>query len=531
MISNSILNNHRKVYFFFSLVALFAGILFYMQDQFYVPSLDDYNYKFILNDVNQAWTSNLTATGAGSVPISSLGDAIRSQWYCYFHSDGRFLVHTVVQLLTSFVPSSTYIVLNSFFYALLIFLLLYLTCPLTRSLKNTVLCVIVAALFLPFQGLDFLGAIAHNVNYLWTGVCVLASLVIVESQARKDNKASALCHWGFLLLGLLIGSLQESYSIGYAGALLVYAIYKRCVINRTTVFHIIGVCLGMILCVLSPGNILRATESSGTFHLQWNFFLGMCANPTLWFFIVVFAIAVVKKQKETLIFLKDNIILWLTCIFNSLFCLVIAYNGRHQLMCISLFLLILSLRLFFQICKTEERAKKFILAVFIPLFCLGYGFVYHYRKCYAERYYAVLSDVKNHREVFSHMRQYDDLVYKIEHTPLLNNYYLATYDFIRHRGIGKVTSLALTQGQDMDRFAHLLPDTPKQIVNACSNANKVDEQTYKIFNGYYVRTDTSTVESNLKVENSRSLFSLGPTTVSLPLIDTFVYKGKRYALY
>ena len=68
----------KKHYIIFFII----GICFYLLNQFSPFISDDYFYTFIKGSKR---------------PIESLNDAIKSQMYDYFHYNGRFIIHVIIQ--------------------------------------------------------------------------------------------------------------------------------------------------------------------------------------------------------------------------------------------------------------------------------------------------------------------------------------------------------------------------------------------------------------------------------------------------
>ena len=88
---------------------------FYVQNQYAIFSIDDWTYTFIVNE-NALNYQAVTEDSIIRQPVSSFSDAIISQSRDYFKtapSNGRFIIHTLVQYICGTKTMSQFIILNS----------------------------------------------------------------------------------------------------------------------------------------------------------------------------------------------------------------------------------------------------------------------------------------------------------------------------------------------------------------------------------------------------------------------------------
>lgn len=84
-----------RVIILFSLLC--AGVSIFLQAKWYIPVNDDYSYQFIIGENFVGSCDNNY-----SQKIESFGDLLISQINHYRYSNGRSVVHTIVQALIAF---------------------------------------------------------------------------------------------------------------------------------------------------------------------------------------------------------------------------------------------------------------------------------------------------------------------------------------------------------------------------------------------------------------------------------------------
>ncbi|MCH5326475.1 MAG: hypothetical protein J1E29_04635, partial [Duncaniella sp.] len=154
-----------------------------------------------------------------SVKVENLSDAIKSQKAQYFYSNGRFIVHVLVQMFAGAWGNKAYSVflallgttiiclfirysivpkyrLNPFIWFLLLFTYLYLFQSFSRS-------------WFSFAG---------GMNYMYPMMWILLFL-LVFNKLDRTNKFCKPIYVILILLGLITGWSQECFSIPLSGAL------------------------------------------------------------------------------------------------------------------------------------------------------------------------------------------------------------------------------------------------------------------------------------------------------------------------
>ena len=220
--------NFVKDYKFIIIFYFFIGFSFYIQNRFSIFCLDDYLYTFSFADSGNR--------------INNLIDIIKSQNAGYLNVNGRYIIHGITHLFCSVIGKDIFEIFNSTAFVLLLIALSIYTIP-ASSLKNVGFHLIVFTLvwlLIPSVGETFLGNISTNINYLWVSLFVVLFLINYKKY-KESNKETSLVHRLCLFFfSVFVGSLQESFSIGIAGALGLYYIFHFKELKGVIAFIVIG---------------------------------------------------------------------------------------------------------------------------------------------------------------------------------------------------------------------------------------------------------------------------------------------------
>ena len=119
-----------------------VGILYYMQDQYMISQGDDYMYQFIVPNDSRPFNVSLIDPQVERIPITSFSDVIESNKNAYMNSNGRFLVHCIVQKCCTFLSQNVFVVINTIMFLLFVFLVVKLS-----KVKEHIQIAIVVCLF------------------------------------------------------------------------------------------------------------------------------------------------------------------------------------------------------------------------------------------------------------------------------------------------------------------------------------------------------------------------------------------------
>ncbi|MCH5222376.1 MAG: hypothetical protein J1F05_08670 [Muribaculaceae bacterium] len=234
-----LVENKRKV--FCVAIALLVIFLASWLLNYLAPEYkDDFKYKFIL------------VKGMSHQKVSSIQDVLLSQYTHYFTTNGRTLVHIVVQLFCGIWGKTAFNVVNAGVFVLFITLLTKFAGRVT-ALNITFICALIILFFPAFA--ETMLWMAGSINYLWTFVAVCFVLLSVPSlQRRKVHRID----WLLFIPGVMVGWSHEGISFPLALSLGVYMLVYRKKISKSALLPLaIGISVGAIMCLSSPGIIYR----------------------------------------------------------------------------------------------------------------------------------------------------------------------------------------------------------------------------------------------------------------------------------
>lgn len=310
-----------------------VSVFFYFLNRTYIQLSDDIGYAFIHPTAKR---------------IYSVLDALSSQANAYIYENGRFLVHTVVQLLCcSKAGHEAFFLLNSCFFAALLIGIIVIVRSEKHSEVNGIPYVLLCLILLltPSTGQVLWIQIAYAVNYLWVSAIIVWFYIVWNGNCRIGNYLLrsklfiAIC-------GFVIGSLQESFCIPIAFYFAVYfviAFVKKQKISNLRLVFIISFYLGVFICVIAPGNFLRLdspTQSVGLFakisrftdiYLRQYFVWATC--------LLVFAL----WRKGKLLYSVRAYTFWWCCFLANSLLGVIAVTNGHQFFLSSISVIVLIL--------------------------------------------------------------------------------------------------------------------------------------------------------------------------------------------
>lgn len=511
---------------------LLSMVFFYGLDKYAIFSIDDWPYSWVSEENGSNYFSPV-ADGAIRKHVDSVKDAVVSQSREYFRSNGRFLTHVMVQTLCGTMSMDTFVIINSLVFLLFLWSTIHFSLSPPYRLSELLLVLAGVWFLIPFKGMSFMGNVSMTVNYLWTTNSTLLFLTLFFSLSHKGRNLHYVAATGLFLLSLIVGSLQESFCIGFAGAFFFYMIgkWREKSIKLVDVITSVGYIIGATICVFSPANFSRASGDGIGFH--FNVIYGLLASPAFDVFLLTLVIFLMKRRTAFLRFFKDNLIFCLAFLFNLLFAVVIAYNGRHQLTCISVIALILTCKIWFDEFQISERVKITLACFITAAMILTYIPIRSLRMEYKDAYEEILAKAKKSDDGIIGAKNFASLTSKIHNMPLVDNYYVNTFSFFGSDCWEKCVSLMLTNGQDLYRLKQVLPDDPDVLANGCVKANEVMSNLWKIGGRYVSRSEKELRHGafHLKVVSKPKAFFMRNVEKIVSPSESFYYKGFWYYVF
>ncbi len=233
---------------------VFVTISFFLLALQSISTGDDLGYLF----------SDSALHAADGERISGIDDIIRTQASHYCTTNGRFIIHTLTQIFLNLLPGWVFAAIN----ACMMGALWFLCCRRMRQFAGNSPAWLVEAvtavmlwLALPRPGVTMLSLVAFAVNYLWTAVFTMLFLYLFEQREHKESKLKDI---SLFIAAIIIGSLQESFSIPVSAALFFSLAAKRFRIPNRKRWLAAGYFIGTVIVCAAPGNIIRAHDGVGT---------------------------------------------------------------------------------------------------------------------------------------------------------------------------------------------------------------------------------------------------------------------------
>ena len=427
-------------YFIYCCVLFLFFMLFYLQDSHAIMYYDDWVYAFMVNEDAENYMS-VADDDVVRQPIQSFQDALVSQSHDYFKTNGRFVLHSLVQYFCGTMTMQRFAVLNSFVFALFTILFIKLA-GWRHGIVNLLTILASIWILMPHKGITFMGNISLSVNYLWTSAATLTFLFLLEYLSRRSHSLMIICMAA--LFSFLVGSLQESFSVCIAGALVLNMLFRRTTLNKGVIAISIAYILGTLLCLLSPANFIRV-DNNGGIGFNHRVVFGLLSSPP--FVLLVITGLVLYYKRFLLSVCKSNLLLVSAIVLNLVFAIVVAYNGRHQLTALNVLSLLLLSRLWIKYRVDKIPSMKYASMLLILVAILSYYPVLQARKSYNETYMAFLDDVRRSTDGSVSIRKFDEHTQRIGSNRILEGNYVAVFTISDWEFYQRSLSTYLTKGK------------------------------------------------------------------------------------
>ena len=234
----------KKTIFFIIVVISFAAILIY---NFFTPLMSDDLLFYTLE-------------------YDGIGDVFREGYDMYMHTNGRFVLHTILRLF-SLVPKNIFNIFNSLCFILLMLLIYWNAVGLK---KYDSMMYIMINLFAWNFSVEFDQTVlwmSGACNYLWGTTIILGIVTYYRFFLESDRtiKHPLVQSIGLLIWGVLAGWCNENTSGGcilLTLSLSVMYFVKNKRILPQTICVITGLFTGFLFMIFAPGNMVRRSYIS-----------------------------------------------------------------------------------------------------------------------------------------------------------------------------------------------------------------------------------------------------------------------------
>lgn len=324
------------------------GIIFYLMNYFTPLSNDDWHYKF-------KFGTNL--------PIQNITDIFESQYTHYFQMNGRFINHFILQFFDGIIGKELFNIVNTIIFLLFIH---FLSCIITRKKESNIqlssIYLFIIVIFSTTFGEWYLW-MSGACNYLWPATFLIMFHYILSKNINNKSIYPLL-----FIGGIICGWTHECITIGAGVGYFIYYLINKKQITYARISQLLGFYIGIILLIISPGNLNRALNS-GTFEtfniINYIWTVYSLKELSILLILLIIVIFYIYKKK-TLYFLKNNIYILIPLIISISFIVFIKVGTSRSFFGIFFFSLILVLKFISQI-----RNRNFLFYLSILILSLG----------------------------------------------------------------------------------------------------------------------------------------------------------------
>lgn len=316
---------------------LFAIVTFWILGQYSISLGDDLGYMFADSALHK---------GDGPM-IENVRDCFTTQANHYVTTNGRFLIHTATHYFTAIKGMKFFNVANAIMFGLLLLIVVRFIVP-QRSARSGYVYLLTLFLLwtcVPAPGTVMLSLVAFAINYMWAAVVYLAFLLMLKKSTTIP--ASEMHRWRYYIFGsigaIIVGSLQESYTLPISVALFIMAMFNLKKINALSITMIVSFFVGSAICVFAPGNWCHAAQGGGftiesIMRKSEALLEGVSASAIVLLLILLVVMLLIKRKRAVSI-IRDNAF-YLIAIVVSLLLAVFTFTSVRQLFCPSIFSII-----------------------------------------------------------------------------------------------------------------------------------------------------------------------------------------------
>lgn len=386
-------NSQRNLWF--SLLPIIIGSIFLFTLNSIIPFLpgDDFIYHF-----------KFTGDGLGE-RINTLGEVFTSQYYHYQIRNGRFLSHGLEQFFTLLGKP-----IFNYFNTLMVVLLAYFMVGIAKQdhlyekdIPFISLTFIAIILFNPEFGECFLWY-SGSFNYLWTTTIVFGILYyffLFLNRQKNNYTNSIISLMSFFVLGVILGSTNENTVLGVMTLIILLGgyitLYRKDNLPWSLVLLLVGILIGFLLMLLSPGNQnrLEATEVANINYYAYliSFFTRAFKYVTFyysgaWLILGLFLVFVYNTKSSKSLKLIFPLLFLMTSLTTNLVMIVTkGYYPTRVTVVGYLFLLVAILALAYSLKPEKEifknlstKVNKLTYLVLFPLLVIYFLYAFDYYK-------------------------------------------------------------------------------------------------------------------------------------------------------
>lgn len=370
---------------------LAVGVCYSAEAYWYEPFQDDLLYKLKLG-------REYLATITYAETVETFGDVLESQYNQYFASNGRTLVHILVQSFCGLLPHMVFSTLDALVFLTAVCLLMRL-CFRSSSNRYSPLMWVLAVIALFYGMPDKRGmflSIAIEVNYLWPTALTLGFLLIWQRLGHVGKAVDTAMVILSFFYGFITGWSHEGFALPLCAGTFIYAISHSKELTRGQIWMLCGLYAGAAILFFAPGNSVRMDtldrNSTEGFIMSLKSALVLFRQMKIvWLLTAALLLGKIAGLK-VIPFLKENLLPSVCLVFAIL--MGCAVNTLPQSFTgIELFSLILLFRLLDKVChRFDRRGFTALAAAGMVLFIFHGTEIVKARKAVTEANRQIIAD-------------------------------------------------------------------------------------------------------------------------------------------
>lgn len=286
--------------------------MIYLRATYHIPVNDDVSYQFVLGEHAISSPDNDYTDR-----VDNFGDLVKSQTNHWLYSNGRTIVHTLVQLYAGIVGYGAYNVFIAILMVLTIWLFVRYSCV-KKYWTNPIIYLSASICFLYLypspEGMFFW--VVYGLNYLFPLCLVLVYLLIFRSIHDK-TELSILKTVLLFVFGFVVGWTHEGFAIPLSCAVFFFVVTKLKQLHYPIFVLSVALWIGTAFLTFSPANFSRLGSS-----MIVNVLNGLDIYIRLRLFwlsmVVIFIAMIMDKQRCKVVFSKYRIVV-VACVVGMLF--------------------------------------------------------------------------------------------------------------------------------------------------------------------------------------------------------------------
>jgi len=319
--------------------------------------------------------------------------------------NGRFLIHFIVQCFCGFLGKSSFNICNTIVYILFIY-----GCILLMEIKTNhkiILAICIIWLGLPIQYI-FYYSISFAINYLWTSTALIYFLILIRSESNipKSNTSKIFI---LLTISFLFGSLHEGFSVPLSGVLFLHLLYTRKQLMPSFVAITIGLIMGTVILLLSPGTIGRGTNSLSNISLQELFVMKLEIlrySKRLLLFISVILIFYLFQRNIAKEFIKKRGLEIGFILLDLGFVIAVPHYSQRIEFPLEMLSLLLSIELIMKGSFWDiKKIRTGVTLAILPIFIFHMAATLYYTRLVNKEYQVMLQEYSNSPQGVTHYQE------------------------------------------------------------------------------------------------------------------------------